>query len=246
MFKVVSIALGTLLAFIACDNRNSVSISKPESTYSVDMIAVKDYSQRYDVLEISFWRDSEPFENALIKVGDIVVPSIGGGTYYGESPAISMVEGSNQIAFADTEKTYSKSITIDFPDSFAVTGIFPQDNQSASSVQIIWSQASGATNYILTIVSRGYPANGTTPFTQLLDDGVFSYIVPDTVFEDVSGFPVNDTYFIYLAAFSDGFGEYPGIPFPLPSGLPERRVSDPAGFVRAGIVAPLDSIFVRP
>jgi len=236
----------SLIALLSCDNRNSVSRSRVESTYSCDITAVKDYSQRKNIVSLRFWRDNTAFDRALIKVNGNVLPSIGSGSYFAQTPAIALVSGTNQISFADTEKTYDQTISFDLPDSFGVTDIIPRFINDAVDVQLNWSSSNRANDYVLSIVSRGYPGNGTTPFTRIFDSSVNSIVVPDTIFENMSGFTVNDTYLIYLVAYKDGFGEYPGMPFVLPSGLPQRRVIEPSGNIRYGIVAPVDSIVVRP
>lgn len=245
MYKYI-IIIFSLITLISCDNRNSVSRSRVESTYSCNITAVKDYSQRKNIVSLSFSRDNTLFERALITVNSGVLPSIGGGTYFGQTPTILLVGGNNQITFADTEKTYNQSITFDLPDSFGVSYIQDRFPRDAVNIQVNWSPSNRANNYILCVVSRGYPGDGTTVFTKGFDSSVNSYLVPDTVFENMSGFTVNGTYLIYLAAYKDGFGEYPGMPFYLPTGLPQRRVVEPAGYIRYGIVAPVDSIVVQP
>jgi hypothetical protein len=236
----------SLVALISCDNRNSVSRSRVESTYSCDITAVKDYSQRKNIVNLRFWRDNTLFERALITVNSGVLPSIGSGTYFGQTPTILLVGGNNQITFADTEKTYNQSITFDLPDSFGVSNINPRFLNDAVDVQLNWSSSNRADNYILCVASRGYPGDGTTAFTKIFASSVNGFLIPDTVFENMSGFTVNGTYLIYLAAYKDGFGEYPGMPFYLPTGLPQRRVLEPSGYIRYGIVAPVDSIVIQP
>jgi hypothetical protein len=240
------IIFAALVALISCDNRNSISRSRPESTYSCDITAVRDFAQRKNVVSLKFWRDNALFDRALITVNGGVLPSIGSGSYFGQTPTIGLATGTNQITFADTEKTYNQTISFDLPDSFGVTTVNPQYITDANDVYVEWSVSNRANNYVLCIKSRGYPSNGTTPFTRILDSNTRSFQIPDTVFEDISGFTVDDTYLIFLVAYKDGFGEYPGMPFPLPSGLPQRRVTEPLGYIRYGTVAPVDSIVVHP
>ena len=244
MYKATIILLA-LIALISCDNRNSISRSRPESTYSCDITAVKDYAQRRNVVSLKFWRDNALFDNALITINGGVLPSIGSGSYFGQSPSLSLPTGTNQITFADTEKTYNQTISFDLPDSFGVTIVNPQYNTDANNIYVEWSASNRANNYILCIKARNYPANGTAPFIQILDSSIRNFLIPDTVFEDISGFTVDDTYLIFLVAYKDGFGEYPGLPFPLPDGLPQRRILEPSGYIRYGTVAPVDSIVVH-
>lgn len=246
MYKYIISILGALIALASCDSRNSISRSRPESTYSCDITAVKDYSQHKSIVSLRFWRDNAAYEKALIKINNSILPSIGSGSYFGQMPTTALVSGSNQISFADTEKTYSQTITFDLPDSFGVTSVIPQFINDANDIQLNWSNSNRAARYVLSVVSRGYPANGTTAFTQIFDSNINSFVIPDTVFENASGFAVNDTYLIYLVAYKDGFGEYPGMQFILPNGLPQRRLTEPTGYIRYGIVAPVDSIVVQP
>jgi hypothetical protein len=237
---------GALLMIAACDSRNSISRSRPQDSYSVDLSAVKDYSQEKDIVGIRFWRNGAPYSNALIRVGANILPSTGNGYYSAQSPTVHLASGLNQITFSDTTGTYSQSLTIELPDSFGITSVNPQYNQGISNVEVAWTRPARAAKYVLSIVSRNYPGNGTSPLVLILNSDVTAFLVPDTTFENLSGFPVIDTYLIYIAAFNEGFGEYAGMPFPLPPGLPQRRVSDPAGLIRYGTVAPVDSIVVLP
>jgi hypothetical protein len=79
-----------------------------------------------------------------------------------------------------------------------------------------------------------------------LDDEFTVQTVPYTAFLDQSGFTVRDIYYVYLAAFNQGFGEYEGLEFPLPMNLPKRRIFNPAGLATYGTIAPVDSILVLP
>jgi hypothetical protein len=246
LYRYIIILLGSLLILGSCDSRNSISRARPESTYSCDITAVKDYSQRKAIVSVKFWRDGAAYERALIKVNEVVLPSIGSGSYFAQTPAIALANGSNQIAFADTEKTYSQTVNFDLPDSFGVSEINPRVINDAVDVQLNWSSSNRANQYILSIISRGYPANGTTVFTKTFSSDVNTFVIPDTVFENISGFAVNDTYLIFLVAYKDGFGAFPGMHFPLPTGLPQRRVTEPSGYIRYGIVAPVDSVVVQP
>jgi hypothetical protein len=131
------------------------------------------------------------------------------------------------------------------PDSFAVTTVNPRYNSSADYVTIEWSGADGATGYILAVASEGYYEDGTIPLRMILPANSTVFVVPDTTFEDFYGDPVYAVYYIYLIAFNEGFGPYPGIRFPVPEGLPQRQISDPSGTMQYGTVAPLDSIIVQ-
>jgi hypothetical protein len=129
------------------------------------------------------------------------------------------------------------------PDSFRITAVNPRNNQGAIDVIVQWSLPSGATGLILSVFSRSYQSNNTTPLTLLLNAGTTTHIMPYTTFEDHAGATVNGTYYIYLVAFNGSFGPYPGMAFPIPDSLPPAQaISNPSGHFRYGTVAPYDSI----
>lgn len=252
MRKSALIGVGILLSstlflvFHSCDSRNSLNRSRPTASFAADMTIVRDYSQQRSVARASFRRNSEPFDEGIITLGSDTIAFAGNGSYFSQSPGLELPPGINQITFASQEDEYFKTVTIELPDSFGVTNVFPRDNPNAQEVLLNWSLPGGATRFLLVVVSRGYPLDTTIPHMVILNSNITSAVVPDSTFEDPFGFIVDDIYYVYMVAFNQGFGEYDGIPFPLPPGLPERRISEPAGFLRYGTVAPVDSIIVLP
>lgn len=244
LIRYSALILAPALIYSACDNRGNVDRTKPTPSFSVEMTAVRDYSQHRSVADISFQRDNQPFDGASIKIGNITIPSAGSGRYFAQSPQLILFSRLNEITLSSPEDDYLKTLTFDLPDSFSITSIIPQYNQGAVPVDIDWSSAGGAAHYILIVMAKHYPANGTSPLRLLLGTDSTAFLIPDTTFEDATADIISDTYYIYLAAFNQGFGPYLGLTYPLPDSLPQRRVADPAGFLRYGTVAPIDSIIV--
>jgi len=234
------------LLILSCDTRGSVTTrSRATASFSVDMTVVKDYSAGTNIVEINFERNGIPFSDAIITLEGWAVPSMGGGYYFADSPIFPISSGLNQVTFASPDDDYSKSITFEMPDSFAVTTVSPRYNSSADYVTVRWSGSGGATGYILAVATENYYADGTIPLRRILSAGNTVFVVPDTTFEDFAGDLVYAVYYIYLIAFNEGFGPYSGIRFPVPEGLPRHAISDPFGFLQHGTAAPLDSIIVR-
>jgi hypothetical protein len=207
---------------------------------------VRDYSQGKDIAEARFLRDGQAAPEATISVSGDNIPALGSGNYLADGPGFWLLSRANQVSFANHDDAYFETVVIDIPDSFGVTAINPRDNQGVIDVQVAWSRPAGASRIALTVISRGYPDDNTAPLITLFSSDVTSYIVPDTTFEDPSGFAVPGVYYVFLAAFNQGFGEFRGQRFPLPANLPQRVVSDPAGNFRYGTVAPADSIIILP
>ena len=113
-------------------------------------------------------------------------------------------------------------------------------------MQLQWSAATRATQYIIAVVAKHYPANNSVPLSVLLGSENTLYTIPYTTFEDPNSLnTIYDTYYVYVVAFNQGFGAYSGMPlFPLPPGVPQRTVSDPSGQLKYGTLAPLDSVIV--
>jgi hypothetical protein len=244
-FSLESMVLLLALLIFSCDKRASVTRSRPEISFSVDMVVVEDLSQRRSVAEAEFRRNGSLFDDAAISVRGSALTSEGSGSYFSQSPALNLSTGVNQLAFISENDSYHETVAVVLPDSFGTTDVFPRDNHDAQEVLVNWSHSNAATRYLLVVVSRNYPADNTTPFMAVYGSTVNSAIVPDTTFEDPDGFIVDGIYSIYIVAFNQGFGEYDGIPFPLPLGLPQQRISEPSGYLRYGTVAPLDSIIVQ-
>lgn len=244
--RIIPLILALPFIVLSCDTRGSVDTRTRETaSFSVDMTVVKDYSAGTNIVEINFDRDGVQFSDAAITLDGRVIPSIGGGLYFVDSPVFPISSGLNLVTFESPDDGYSKSVMFVMPDSFAVTTVSPRNNSNADDVTVRWSVSGGATGYILAVATMDFYADGTIPLREILSAGTTVFVVPDTTFEDAVGDPVYAVYYIYLIAFNEGFGPYSGIRFPLPEGLPQRAISDPSGFMQYGTAAPLDSIIVR-
>ncbi len=231
---------------LSCDTRSSVvTRSRETASFSVDMTVVKDYSTGTNIVKANLDRDGVPFSDATITLDGRIIPSRDGGLYTIDSPVFQISSGSNQVTFASSDDSYSKSITIEMPDSFAVTTVSPRYNSNADDVTVRWSGSDGATGYVFAVATENHYADGTFPLRKILPASNTTFVVPDTTFEDFAGDPVYAVYYIYVIAFNEGFGPYTGIRFALPEGLPRRAIPDPSGFLQYGTTAPLDSIIVR-
>jgi hypothetical protein len=243
---IIIIVSAAIAIGFACDNRNSVNHSQTQASFTVDMTVIRDYSMRRNQAQISLKRNNVAYDDADIKIGSTMIPSVGSGQYHEESPLLNLVSGGNQITFTSTNDSYNKIISFDLPDSFGITTVVPRVNQGGVDVQVGWSASAHATKYILVVVGKSWPATNTEPLKLLLASGGNSYVVPDTTFENPAGFSIPDVYYVYLVAYNQGFGEYDGLRFPLPQGLADRRLTDPAGYIRYGTIAPVDSIIILP
>ncbi len=241
---VAVVALATVTLLSACDSRNPINRSKPPVSFQMELTAVKDLSRSTDLVEIQFRRSNEPFSDGLIIINQDTIRSAGSGIYSGQSPLVNLFAGSNSVTFESPDDFYSQTIAIEVPDAFQITAVNPRYNQSATDVTLQWSHPNRASGFILAVVSDDYPNDGTAPLAVLLASNLTTYIISDTTFEDDTGEVVSGRYRIYLVAYNGGFGPYPGIPFDLPPGIPTRTITEPSGHLRAGTVAPIDSIIV--
>ncbi|OGC96479.1 MAG: hypothetical protein A2W25_14930 [candidate division Zixibacteria bacterium RBG_16_53_22] len=246
-YPAMAIVTGTaILCLAVCDNRSFVAEPNPEPAFSGDINVVRDYSQRKTIAEFSFFRDGDTIPDGVVRLNDLAHTESIHGVYSLEAPLQAVFGGLNTVEFASLRDNYSSSIAIHMPDSFGVRFINPRDNSGINNVSVQWSQPDFATRVLLVVVARNYPANGSIPYITVLDADVTTHIIPYTAFEDQTGFAIRDTYYLYLAAFNQGFGGYTGLNFPLPPNLPKRRISNPAGFATYGTVAPVDSVLVLP
>jgi hypothetical protein len=243
-FNILAAGIALTLLLTTCDNRGNPAKPKDEASFSANVTIIRDLSQRKNLAQVSFFRNNQSCSTAVVKINGTSIPSTGNGAYFGESPLFSLNTGGNQIAFSNTPDSYSQEFGFDLPDSFGVTGVNPRFNPGAQDVQLGWSNSSFATKYLLVVVSQEYPGDNTSPLMLILNSSVHNFVIPDTTFENDSGSIVPGTYYIYLAAFNQGFGEYRDIKFPLPQGLPRRIINNPSGFLRYGTVARADSIIV--
>lgn len=238
-----------VLAFSRCDNRASpTGPTRPAPAFSVDLNVIKDRSQGKDIADITFNRNGVPFTNAVIKINNIVIPSTGNGHYFTDSPGFNLPVGTLTVSFSSVADSYLKNVTINIPDTFRITTVDPRALiNGLSDVRLQWSGASRATQYIVAVVARNYPANNSVPLSVLLGAENTVYTIPYTTFQDPNSLnTIDDTYYIYVVAFNQGFGAYSGMPlFLLPPGVPQRTISDPSGKLKYGTLAPLDSIIVQ-
>jgi hypothetical protein len=233
------------LWFSGCDTRPSIS-PQAQHAFSGDINVVRDYSARRTIAQFSFYRDGDSLANAEVHLNDISLTENVGGIYYLEAPLTAVFDGLNTVEFVNLRDNYNSSIAIHMPDSFGVAVINPRHNSGVADVFVQWSQPEYAATVLLVVIARNYPSNGSIPYMALLEADVTNRTIPYTTFEDSIGFAIRDIYYVYLAAFNQGFGEYDGIQFPLPENLPKRRISNPSGYATYGTIAPVDSIMVLP
>jgi hypothetical protein len=244
ILKIVVLALVAIAVYSGCDRRNQVTRIRQGATFSVEMIAVKDYSQRSDIAQLQFKRDGVTFDDAIIAIGADTLQSNGGGIYVAQSPLLRLINQTNTVSFSVATDVYTSALTFDLPDSFGIISVNPLFNPDAGNVQVQWSRPGHTYWFILSVIGRHSASNNSTPHSVLLSSSVNNYQIPYTAFQDPNGFKVPDTYLIYITAFNQGFGSYPGMPFTIPTGLISRSVSDPVGHLRYGTVAPYDSVIV--
>ena len=244
ILKTVVLTVAAITLFAGCDRRNQLTPPASTATFSVEMTAVKDYSQGNDIAQLQFKRDGVPFSEAVITIGGDTLQSSGNGIYFAQSPQLRMISQTNTISFSVATDVYTSALTFDLPDSFGITSVNPIFNPNAGNVQVQWTRPGHTSWFIVSVIGRHYPANNSTPYSVLLSSSVNAFQIPFTAFQDPNGFKVPDTYLIYITAFNLGFGPYPGMPFTLPTGLVSRNVSDPLGHLRYGTVAPFDSVIV--
>jgi hypothetical protein len=222
-----------------------VADPKPQPTFSADITVVKEFVLRESIVEITFSRDGAPVPRGVVQLNNMDVP--GTGARYAINTTLDKIfRGQNTITFISPDDDYEETVAIGMPDSFGVRNINPRDNSGVVDVIIEWTRPDFASLVLLIVVARDYPINNTNPYMVILNSDITVHTVPYTAFEASSGLPVDDIYYVYLVAFNQGFGEYDGMQSPLPEGLPQRRLSNPAGFARYGVVAPYDSILVLP
>ncbi|MEE9554431.1 MAG: hypothetical protein V3W18_09060 [candidate division Zixibacteria bacterium] len=234
-----------LMIAYSCDRRGSLEPRVRDlPSFAVEMTLIKNLSTGENLVEAYLERDGYAFSDAVITVGDTEVPSQGGGLYFVENSEFPLPAGNNFIKFDSPDDAYVQSVTIEIPGDFEITNVSPSYNSNADEVFVEWSASEGTSNYILAVATLNHGIDGTLPLILTLPPTTTSYFVPDTTFENYAGDPVPATYYIYLIAFNEGFGPYPGIRFPVPEDLPEKVISDPIGVLRFGTVAALDSVVV--
>ena len=244
MIRLIFVTFALLILANSCDRRGSLeSRHRNTPSFTIDMILIRNLSTGKNQVDAYLERDGAAFSDAVITVGDVNVPVMGGGLYFVESASFPLPSGLNIIKFESTEDEYLATTSIQIPADFGLTNVNPRYNSGADNVFLEWSASGGATNYVLAVATLNVD-DGTTPLRLILPSSTSQYVVPDTTFENFAGDPVPSIYYIYLIAYNEGFGPYSGIKFQVPEGLPEKTIIDPAGTLRFGTVAALDSITV--
>jgi len=245
MIRLLLLVFAISILGYSCDRRGSLdSRQRNIPSFTVEMTLIRDISRGRNMVDVYLERDGDAFSDAIITVGNTDVPAIGGGLYFIDSAGFPLPPGLNLIGFESAGDDYFASVSIEMPGDFGITNVFPRYNSNADNVSMEWTASGGASNYLLAVATLNYGADGTSPLRQILPADQSQFVIPDTTFEDFAGDPVAGVYYIYLIAFNEGFGPYDGIRFEVPEGLPQKSISDPAGVLRFGTVAALDSITV--
>jgi hypothetical protein len=230
------------IIFSGCDRRaNPTGRTRPTASFGVDLTIIKDYSTRINQADIIFKRENVLFSDAIIKVAEITIPAVDSGHYFLQG--LILPRSATTVSFSSADDNYFKSISITLPDSFGIVGVNPPTSYGSNFVDVEWSEPSnGANHYIMSVVAEHYPDNGSVPYSALLGN-VTTDTIPPEVFENPNSFnTIPDKYFIYVVAYNQGFGDFQGRQFPLPAGVTGQTNSEPAGILKYGTIAPVDSV----
>jgi hypothetical protein len=109
---------------------------------------------------------------------------------------------------------------------------------------VYWKASEKADGYFVSVIGRNADSTGAIPYSSRVDYQQTQFTIPPDAFRDRFSELKADVYLVYIAAYSEGFIPYEGMPFTLPEGLPEVSLSGAEGSFGCGVVAPYDSIIV--
>jgi len=221
--KYVSAFFLLIILILNCDNRTDTTNQPHQAAFQADMVAVKDSTGYGNVVDIAFKRDAIPFDNAVITVADQIIPRVASGRYRATSPSLSLPYGLTSVLFRSTADNYSSTVSFEIPGPFQIQEINPRSNSNGGSVLVRWGlpQAQDNVNFFISVVGKNYQTTSSRPMAYAVGSDR-SFNIPDTAFEDDSGYLVPDIYFVYVGAYTRGFMAYWGEPCPIPSTLPLR------------------------
>jgi len=243
---LVFVILVTLfLGMVSCDRRTSAARFNEPPVFTSDMTIIKDLSTRLNLIDISLYKDGQPFSGAVVNVGPVTVQNSGGEIYYIRD-YFALPSGFMEISIESENDNYHQVVPLLLPDSFGVNQVSPRNNTNGDNVFVDWSASNNADYYILAVATANFGFDGSIPFDTLLTANHTSLTVPFWVFEDAIGEIVDGVYYIYIIGFNEGFGPYGETRFQIPDDLPVRITANPVGTLKYGTIAPQDSIIVAP
>lgn len=242
--SILLIWIAVLLISFSCEKKPTGPTTQKPS-FTVYGVVVKDLNISKDIAYFTVSRNDTLFNAATVKVGNKTIPSIGSGSYFSDTMAF-VAATSYTDSIISAQDTMAMIFNFALPGTFLLNPIRGNDslNVQGHSVTVTWTPSDSASGYFMCVV-KGDSISGAKLYagTVPVASGTQATITPD-VFRDVANNPVPGYYWVYIVAYNKSFVGYPGMPFPLPAGLPAGNIAGATGTLGAGVIAPKGYIYV--
>jgi hypothetical protein len=231
--SLVFLLIFPLVLLCFCGGKRTTRSTKPKYKFTINGVVVKDLSLGKDLAYFEVFRDSDPFDSAVVEVGSYTLENSENGTYYKKAPQLFNFGQNIYITISCVEDSFSLDTSVVMPDTFYIDDL-PLDgdtlNPGGHSVTVQWSPSIYASGYFLSVVKPD-TTPGLVGYTKLNELNNRKETIPPEAFRTGLETLVEGRYEVYVIAYYGSFLEYLGMPFELPQGLPANRT------IGAGVVA---------
>lgn len=138
----------------------------------------------------------EPVNDAVVKIGEMIVPQTAPGVYNRTDLSLEFKESYRLfITVGDSVELSSEAIV---PDSFSIITPYSGDTLSHRGIQLVWHKSDSADFYAVYIDDSRDTAVVVNGYNDIVDDTTL--IVPDSCFYDLDGNFVEGWYSVRIIA----------------------------------------------
>ncbi len=234
--RLIFLLLGLLL--LSCGGKVTTRTPSTEYKFTINGVVVKDLNLNKDVASFTIWRDSDPFDGALVQVGFDTVKNQGNGNYYKEGSELFDFGQNISIIISSAQDDFSLATSIVIPGFFSIVELPANDtlNTGGHSVAVTWNPSDKASGYFLSVINPDV-ALGLVGYTVRDENKDRAENIPPDAFRTKQDSLVQGIYEVYVIAYYKTFLEYLEMPFDLPEGLPTNNIEGADGTIGAGVVA---------
>lgn len=233
-----------LLTTLYCSRGEIISYSGQQYQFNIDAVVVWDMNWSEGLVRVTVMEDSSPLAGAQVKINLHSVAESDTGEYSSDDPSYLKLNDSNKLSVIYAPHNLNAQIEFDLPDTFRVIDLPQRLNPGGEPRVVEWRASEKADGYFVGVIGRNADSTGAIPYSSRVDYQQTQFTIPPDAFRDRLSELKPDVYLVYVAAYSEGFIPYEGMPFTLPEGLPEESLSGADGSFGCGVVAPHDSVIV--
>ncbi len=238
IYSLVSVLLSSLLLLLSCGGERTTRPKKPEYEFTINGVVVKDLNLEKDIVYFEVFRDSDPYDSAVVIIGSDTLRNPEDGIYYKQAAGLFGFGQKLSINISSSDGDLELDTSVTIPEHFYIDELPANDtlNVGGHEVTVSWRPAVHASGYFLSVIKPD-TIPGLVGHTTLDDLNDRSQGIPPEAFIIGQETLVEGRYEIYVVAYYWSFVQYPGMVFDLPEGLPRDNIQGANGTIGAGVVA---------